>query len=53
MAINLSDTKAQVRLKQGLQSAENDEEFTKFEVYWCPIPAVFGGGRLIGPIAKM
>lgn len=30
--INLSDTKAQVRLKQGLQSAEKDEDFAKFEV---------------------
>ncbi len=48
MAINLSDTKAQVRVKQGLQSAENDEEFTKFEVYQCPIPTVFHGRQLTG-----
>jgi len=41
MVINLSDTKAQVRVKQGLQSAENDKKFTKFEVYQCPIPAAF------------
>ena len=41
--INLGDTKAQVRLKRGLQSPEKDMTFTKFEVCLYVIPIIRTG----------